>query len=192
VFVSAATNRPNALDEALRRPGRLDAEVEVGVPTVATRRAILATVLGGVRHAVPPAAVAAVAAGMHGFVGADVAHAVREAGMPPSRNHTEKTHCRGPASSPIRAILRPMRHGHWGGGRGREGSHLESTPHHRLRGRGMHRRTRRAIERLRQTMNEFKGDVQSQLVFAVKRLKTSRGMYTQAGTLMDFRRFSFP
>ncbi len=34
IFVIAATNRPDALDEALRRPGRLDREVEVGVPSL--------------------------------------------------------------------------------------------------------------------------------------------------------------
>ena len=30
VIIIAATNRPNAIDEALRRPGRLDREIEIG------------------------------------------------------------------------------------------------------------------------------------------------------------------
>jgi transitional endoplasmic reticulum ATPase len=34
VIVLAATNRPNALDPALRRPGRFDREIEIGVPSV--------------------------------------------------------------------------------------------------------------------------------------------------------------
>lgn len=41
VVVIAATNRPEALDTALRRPGRFDREVEVGVPSPADRAEIL-------------------------------------------------------------------------------------------------------------------------------------------------------
>jgi transitional endoplasmic reticulum ATPase len=41
VIVIAATNRPNALDPALRRPGRFDREVEIGVPDQKGRREIL-------------------------------------------------------------------------------------------------------------------------------------------------------
>lgn len=41
MVVVAATNRPEALDPALRRPGRFDRELEVGVPTPAQRAAIL-------------------------------------------------------------------------------------------------------------------------------------------------------
>jgi ATP-dependent Zn protease len=41
VVVLAATNRPDALDAALRRPGRFDRELEVGVPSPADRADIL-------------------------------------------------------------------------------------------------------------------------------------------------------
>ena len=41
MVVVAATNRPEALDPALRRPGRFDRELEVGVPSPAQRAAIL-------------------------------------------------------------------------------------------------------------------------------------------------------
>ena len=42
VFVLAATNRPDVLDKALLRPGRLDHLVHVPLPDRETRRAILA------------------------------------------------------------------------------------------------------------------------------------------------------
>jgi len=50
IFVIAATNRPDALDEALRRPGRLDREIEVGVPSEAMRKQVLQAVLATVRR----------------------------------------------------------------------------------------------------------------------------------------------
>ncbi len=41
VVVIGATNRPDALDPALRRPGRFDREIEVGVPSIEGRKEIL-------------------------------------------------------------------------------------------------------------------------------------------------------
>lgn len=41
VVVIAATNRPEAMDGALRRPGRFDTELEIGVPTPSQRAEIL-------------------------------------------------------------------------------------------------------------------------------------------------------
>lgn len=43
VVVLAATNRPNALDEALRRPGRFDREVEIGKHLIKVHDASLTT-----------------------------------------------------------------------------------------------------------------------------------------------------
>ena len=40
MFVLAATNKRNDLDVALRRPGRLDKEIEIGVPSGAERRQV--------------------------------------------------------------------------------------------------------------------------------------------------------
>ncbi|WFD19692.1 AAA+-type ATPase [Malassezia caprae] len=81
VVVLAATNRPNALDPALRRPGRLDREIEVGVPDAAARHSILEVLLRRVPHALSPEDLRALAARTHGYVGADLAALVREAGL---------------------------------------------------------------------------------------------------------------
>ena len=80
VVVMAATNMPDALDEALRRPGRFDREIRFTPPDKISRREIL----GIQTHGVPLAAdvdLDAIAASTHGFVGADLAALVREAGM---------------------------------------------------------------------------------------------------------------
>ena len=41
VIVIAATNRPNSVDPALRRPGRFDREIEIGIPDANGRQDIL-------------------------------------------------------------------------------------------------------------------------------------------------------
>ncbi|KAG5181326.1 P-loop containing nucleoside triphosphate hydrolase protein [Tribonema minus] len=76
---SAARGRTPALDPALRRPGRLDREVEVGVPDQAGREEILHVLLRRAPHALAPAHVARIAAATHGFVGADLHLLVKEA-----------------------------------------------------------------------------------------------------------------
>lgn len=81
VVVIAATNRPNALDPALRRPGRLDREIEIGVPDRPARRAILGVLLRKVPHALSDDDLDLVAGRTHGYVGADLSALVREAGM---------------------------------------------------------------------------------------------------------------
>lgn len=81
IVVIAATNRPNVLDPALRRPGRLDREIEIGVPTPAARLDILETLLVRTPHALSEDDLQHVANRTHGFVGADLSALVREAGM---------------------------------------------------------------------------------------------------------------
>lgn len=81
VVVIAATNRPSAIDPALRRPGRLDREIEIGVPDAPARQAILQVLLRRVPHSLRDEDVADLAARTHGYVGADLAALVREAGM---------------------------------------------------------------------------------------------------------------
>ena len=81
VVVIAATNRPNALDPALRRPGRLDREIEIGVPDADARASILRVLLRAVPHKLGDDELGDIARRTHGYVGADLASLVREAGM---------------------------------------------------------------------------------------------------------------
>ena len=50
IVVIAATNRPQAIDQALRRPGRFDKEVEIGVPNQIGRFEILNCMLREIPH----------------------------------------------------------------------------------------------------------------------------------------------
>mmetsp|Transcript_25804 Transcript_25804/g.66464 ORF Transcript_25804/g.66464 Transcript_25804/m.66464 type:complete len:815 (+) Transcript_25804:517-2961(+) len=80
VVVIAATNRPNALDSALRRPGRFERELEVGVPGPQARADVLRARLQLVpRHSLQDADIEALANAAHGYVGADLAALVNEA-----------------------------------------------------------------------------------------------------------------
>ncbi len=80
LVVIAATNRPDAIDEALRRPGRFDREIVIGVPDQRGRREILSIHTRGMplEHAVDLDELARVT---HGFVGADIAALAREAAI---------------------------------------------------------------------------------------------------------------
>lgn len=80
VVVIAATNRPNALDPALRRGGRFDREIEIGVPDKRGRHDILQIHTRGVPM-VDDVDLDRIATVTHGFVGADVASLVKEAAM---------------------------------------------------------------------------------------------------------------
>jgi cell division protease FtsH len=80
VVVLAATNRPDALDPALRRPGRFDREVIVPLPDRAERSAILAAHARG-KDLGPDADLDQVAAATPGFSGADLANLVNEAAV---------------------------------------------------------------------------------------------------------------
>src|ERR687885_292999 len=80
VIVIAATNRPNAIDPALRRPGRFDREIEIKVPDkrgrleilqIHTRNMPLDTDVDQDR----------IAGVTHGFVGADLEYLCKEAAM---------------------------------------------------------------------------------------------------------------
>jgi cell division protease FtsH len=80
VVVLAATNRPDALDPALRRPGRFDREVTVPLPDRAERSAILACHARG-KNLGPDTDFDQIAAATPGFSGADLANLVNEAAL---------------------------------------------------------------------------------------------------------------
>ena len=80
VVVIGATNRPNALDPALRRPGRFDREIEIGIPDTKARREILEIHTRGVPLA-EDVNLDKLAEMTHGYVGADLAALVKEAAM---------------------------------------------------------------------------------------------------------------
>ncbi|KAG9063236.1 spermatogenesis associated protein 5 [Linnemannia hyalina] len=81
IVVMGATNRPNALDEALRRPGRFDREIEIGIPDAKARAEILVALLKRIPNRLTTAEVEHLASISHGYVGADLAAVCREAGL---------------------------------------------------------------------------------------------------------------
>jgi transitional endoplasmic reticulum ATPase len=80
VMVIAATNIPNTLDPALRRPGRFDREIAISIPDRIGRREILEIHTRGMPLA-SDVDLEHLAATTHGFVGADLEALSREAAM---------------------------------------------------------------------------------------------------------------
>jgi transitional endoplasmic reticulum ATPase len=80
VVVIAATNRPNSIDPALRRFGRFDREVDIGVPDVEGRLEILRIHTKNMKLA-DDVDLEAISSETHGFVGADLASLCSEAAM---------------------------------------------------------------------------------------------------------------
>lgn len=80
VVVIAATNRPNSIDPALRRFGRFDREVDIGVPDATGRLEILRIHTKNMKLN-DGVDLEAIASETHGFVGADIASLCSEAAM---------------------------------------------------------------------------------------------------------------
>ena len=80
VVVIAATNRPDSIDPALRRPGRFDREFEIGIPDEAGRREILNIHVRGMPLD-KKVNLERIAKVTHGFVGADLEILAKEAAM---------------------------------------------------------------------------------------------------------------
>jgi len=84
VIVIAATNRPNAIDPALRRPGRFDREIEIKVPDKKGRKEILlihSRNMPLVEEGGDTVNIDKISAVSHGYVGADLEYLCKEAAM---------------------------------------------------------------------------------------------------------------
>jgi len=88
VIIMAATNRPEILDPALLRPGRLDRQVLVDRPDINGREAILKIHSKNVVLA-PEVDLRKIAGRTPGFVGADLANIINEAALLAARNNKE-------------------------------------------------------------------------------------------------------
>jgi len=86
VIVIGATNRPNALDPALRRPGRFDREIEIGIPDKQGRYEILQIHTRGMPLA-KDVDLRKLAEITHGYTGADLAALCRETAMKALRRY---------------------------------------------------------------------------------------------------------
>ncbi|KKF93762.1 Cell division control protein 48 [Ceratocystis platani] len=80
IVVMAATNRPNSIDPALRRFGRFDREVDIGIPDPTGRLEILSIHTKNMKLA-DDVDLEQIAAETHGYVGADMAALCSEAAM---------------------------------------------------------------------------------------------------------------
>jgi transitional endoplasmic reticulum ATPase len=86
VIVLGATNRPESIDPALRRPGRFDREIEIGVPNVEGRLEVLQIHTRGMPLAVD-VNLRWLASDLHGYTGADIKALCREAALKALRRY---------------------------------------------------------------------------------------------------------
>lgn len=81
IFLLATTSQIHTLNPNARRCGRLDSEIEIGVPTPKERSAIIHCLLRKIVHTLSLDDVNAVAQVLHGFVGADIANLIYAAAL---------------------------------------------------------------------------------------------------------------
>jgi transitional endoplasmic reticulum ATPase len=98
VVVIGATNVPEMVDPALRRPGRFDRELEIGVPDQRGRHSILGIHTRGMPLA-PDVSLEKIARVTHGFVGADLEILCKEAAMHALRAVLRAENCTGGVST---------------------------------------------------------------------------------------------
>ncbi|XP_070552754.1 ATPase family gene 2 protein homolog A-like [Ptychodera flava] len=81
VIVLGATNRPDSIDTALRRPGRFDRDIEITIPNAKDRADILKKHLTNMPHSLSLEDIEKISESAHGYVGADLAAVCKEAGL---------------------------------------------------------------------------------------------------------------
>ena len=86
VIVLGATNRPDSVDPALRRPGRFDREIEISVPNADGRLEVLQIHTRGMPIA-EDVELKILASELHGYTGADMKSLCREAAMKSIRRY---------------------------------------------------------------------------------------------------------
>ena len=86
VIVLGATNRPDSVDPALRRPGRFDREIEISVPNADGRFDILQIHTRGMPNA-SDVDLKILSSELHGYTGADIKSLCREAAMKTIRRY---------------------------------------------------------------------------------------------------------
>jgi len=86
IIVIGATNRPNAIDPALRRPGRFDREIEIGVPDKMGRYEVL-QIHTRTMPLAPDVGLPRLSDICHGYTGADISALCREAAMKALRRY---------------------------------------------------------------------------------------------------------
>ncbi|HKZ62554.1 MAG TPA: CDC48 family AAA ATPase, partial [Nitrososphaera sp.] len=99
VIVLGATNRPESLDPALRRPGRFDREIEIGVPNAEGRLEILQIHTRGMPLS-DDIDLQDLASELHGYTGADIKALCREAAMKALRRYLPEIDLEGDKISP--------------------------------------------------------------------------------------------
>ena len=119
VIVLGATNRPDGVDPALRRPGRFDREVEISVPNKDGRLEVLQIHTRGMPVA-DRAGLDRLAGELHGYTGADIKSLCREAALKAARRHLPEGGGGGRVSAgvleSIRGRARRLLRGHAPGG----------------------------------------------------------------------------
>jgi transitional endoplasmic reticulum ATPase len=109
IIVIAATNREDAIDPALRRPGRFDREIEVGATTAEGRKEIMQIHTRGMPLD-EDVQIDHLARMTHGFVGADVAALAREAAMKAFRRYLPDIDLGKPIPAEVLESLRVTAH----------------------------------------------------------------------------------
>lgn len=108
VILIAATNRPDVLDPALRRPGRFDREITVDYPDVVGREKILQIYMRQVRVDKNVDA-KVLARGTPGFSGADLANLINEAALLAARRNKENIEMNDCEEAKDRVMMGPER-----------------------------------------------------------------------------------